>query len=90
MGLRRDHDEITRSVGDRSKERMTLQLIGDGGVIAHGAGAADVVTLVIAGPTAIDVPGVHVTGNDFEFDEFWAWPLFHMTDELLEQKNQAA
>jgi hypothetical protein len=28
--------------------------------------------------------------NDFAFDEFWAWPLFHMTDELLEQKNQAA
>ena len=29
-------------------------------------------------------------GNDFSFDEFWAWPLFHMTDELLEQKNLAA
>ena len=29
-------------------------------------------------------------GNDFSFDEFWAWPLFHMTDELLAQRNQAA
>lgn len=26
-------------------------------------------------------------GTDFYFDEFRAWPLFHMTDELIEQKN---
>ena len=26
-------------------------------------------------------------GTDFHFDEFRAWPLFHMTDELIEQKN---
>lgn len=29
-------------------------------------------------------------GNDFYFDEFFAWPLFSMTDELVAQKNQAA
>jgi hypothetical protein len=29
-------------------------------------------------------------GTDFHFDEFFAWPLFHMTDELVEQKNRAA
>jgi len=29
-------------------------------------------------------------GNDFHFDEFVKWPLFHMTDELFEQKNKAA
>jgi hypothetical protein len=29
-------------------------------------------------------------GTDFFFDEFFAWPLFHMTDELVEQKNRAA
>jgi hypothetical protein len=29
-------------------------------------------------------------GTDFNFDEFRAWPLFHMTDELVEQKNRAA
>jgi hypothetical protein len=29
-------------------------------------------------------------GTDFYFDEFFAWPLFHMTDELVEQKNRAA
>jgi hypothetical protein len=29
-------------------------------------------------------------GTDFYFDEFRAWPLFHMTDELVEQKNRAA
>jgi hypothetical protein len=28
--------------------------------------------------------------TDFHFDEFRAWPLFHMTDELVEQKNRAA
>jgi hypothetical protein len=28
--------------------------------------------------------------TDFHFDEFQAWPLFHITDELLEQKNRAA
>ena len=28
-------------------------------------------------------------GTDFYFDEFKAWPLFHMTDELVEQKNRA-
>jgi hypothetical protein len=28
-------------------------------------------------------------GTDFYFDEFFAWPLFHMTDELVEQKNRA-
>jgi hypothetical protein len=27
-------------------------------------------------------------GTDFYFDEFRAWPLFHMTDELVEQKNR--
>lgn len=27
-------------------------------------------------------------GTDFHFDEFRAWPLFHMTDELVEQKNR--
>jgi hypothetical protein len=26
----------------------------------------------------------------FNFDEFKAWPLFHMTDELVQQKNRAA
>ena len=29
-------------------------------------------------------------GNDFYFDEFFAWPLFSMTDELVAQKNRAA
>ena len=29
-------------------------------------------------------------GTDFYFDEFRAWPLFHMTDELNEQKHRAA
>jgi hypothetical protein len=29
-------------------------------------------------------------GTDFNFDEFRAWPLFHMTDVLVEQKNRAA
>lgn len=29
-------------------------------------------------------------GTDFCFDEFRAWPLFHMTDELVEQKNRAS
>jgi hypothetical protein len=29
-------------------------------------------------------------GTDFNFDEFRAWPLFHMTDELVEQKNRSA
>ena len=29
-------------------------------------------------------------GTDFNFDEFRAWPLFHMTDELVEQKNRAS
>jgi hypothetical protein len=29
-------------------------------------------------------------GTDFHFDEFFAWPLFHLTDELVEQKNRAA
>jgi len=29
-------------------------------------------------------------GTDFYFDEFRAWPLFHMTEELVEQKNRAA
>ena len=29
-------------------------------------------------------------GTDFYFDEFRAWPLFHMTDELVAQKNRAA
>ena len=28
--------------------------------------------------------------TDFHFDEFRAWPLFHMTDELVEQKNRAS
>ena len=29
-------------------------------------------------------------GHDLSFDEFFVWPLFHMTDELIEQKNRAA
>ena len=29
-------------------------------------------------------------GTDFCFDEFRACPLFHMTDELVEQKNRAS
>jgi hypothetical protein len=29
-------------------------------------------------------------GHGFSFDEFRAWPLFHMTDELVEQKNRAS
>jgi len=28
-------------------------------------------------------------GHGFSFDEFRAWPLFQMTDELVEQKNRA-
>lgn len=26
--------------------------------------------------------------SDFHFDEFLKWPLFHMTDELVEQKHR--
>jgi hypothetical protein len=28
--------------------------------------------------------------TNFHFDEFRAWPLFHMTDQLVEQKNRAS
>lgn len=28
--------------------------------------------------------------TNFQFDEFRAWPLFHMTDELAEQKNRTS
>ncbi len=27
-------------------------------------------------------------GTDFNFDDFRAWPLFHMTDELVEKKSR--
>lgn len=29
-------------------------------------------------------------GHDLSFDEFFVWPIFHLTDELAAQKNQAA
>lgn len=29
------------------------------------------------------------TGNDLDFDEFRAWPIFHLTDELAVQRDQA-
>jgi hypothetical protein len=28
-----------------------------------------------------------ISGTELNFDEFRAWPLFHMTNELIEQKN---
>jgi hypothetical protein len=29
-------------------------------------------------------------GHDLSFDEFFVWPIFHLTDELAAQKDQAA